>query len=516
MSRCRLSCSLVLAVLIAAPAAAAEVRGGRPNILFLAVDDLKPALGCYGDPIAKSPNLDRLAARGMLFQNAYVNQAVCAASRNNLMVGSYSTTLGIYDLRTNFRRAVPDAVTLPQYFRQHGWRSEGIGKLFHVGHGNVEDPVSWSVPHFHDKVIDYALPASTGGGRLTREEAFFSNSHLGQIQSLPRGAAWEAADVPDNAYTDGRIADEAIRRLDAARERPDVPFFLALGFVKPHLPFCAPKKYWDLYDRDALPLADRRTPPEGAPAWAGKTLGELNQYEPIPEQPPLSDDLQRTLIHGYYACISYVDAQIGRVLDELDRQQLAGNTIIVLWGDHGWHLGDHGMWTKHTNYEQATHIPLLIVAPGVTRPGSRTAALAETVDLYPTLCELAGLPKPIVPQSLDGRSLVPVLRDPTTALKDHIIHVYPRKRSGRDILGRAIRTARHRLVEWKAPGASADTAAFELYDYESDPGETRNLAEARPDVVDELRRLLATHPEARPQIDAAPPQVRKKKATDAP
>jgi iduronate 2-sulfatase len=411
---------------------------------------------------------------------------------------------------------VPDAVTLPQYFKQRGWRSEGLGKLFHVGHGNVEDPASWSVPHFPEKVIDYALPASTGGGRLTREEAYFSNTRLGQIRSLPRGAAWEAADVPDDAYADGRIADEAIRRLEAARARPDEPFFLAVGFLKPHLPFCAPRRYWDLYDRDDLPLAGRRTPPEGAPAWAGKTLGELDQYDPIPEEPPLPDDLRRTLVHGYYACVSYVDAQIGRVLDELDRLGLAEETIIVLWGDHGWHLGDHGMWTKHTNYEQATRIPLLIVAPGMTTPGSRTAAPAETVDLYPTLCELAGLPGPAVPQTLDGRSLVPVLRDPSAATKDHIVHVYPRRREGREILGRAIRTARHRLVEWKEPGAPAETAVFELYDYEEDPGETRNLADDRPEVVAELRRLLAMHPEASPQITAATPRVRDEKATDAP
>ena len=260
----------------------------RPNILLICIDDLKPMLGCFGDRTVKSPNIDRLAARGMLFQRAYCNQAVCAPSRNALLTGARSTTLGIYDLGTNFRRAVPDAVTLPQYFMRHGWRTEGIGKIFHVGHGNHEDPASWSVPHVHEKVVDYALPQNTSKNQITREEAYFSNTNLDEINSLPRGAAYEAADVPDNAYADGRIAEEAIRRLQNAGRKPGEPLFLAVGFVKPHLPFCAPKKYWDLYDRSSFSLADRRTPPEGAPGYAPQFGGELRQYAGIPEKGPVA------------------------------------------------------------------------------------------------------------------------------------------------------------------------------------------------------------------------------------
>lgn len=484
--------------------AAADPTPPRPNILFIAVDDLKPLIGAYGDRLAKTPQIDRLAARGLLFENAYCNQAVCAASRNTLLVGSRSTTLGIYNLATNFRRAVPDAVTLPQYFMRHGYRTEGMGKIFHVGHGNTDDPASWSVPFLKDNVIDYALPASTDGGKLTREAALFGNSKPDGVplNQLPRGAAWENADLPDTAYADSRIADHAIASLRRAKEKPAEPLFLAVGFVRPHLPFSVPKKYWDLYDRATLPLATRRTPPDGAPRYAGKTLGELNQYTPIPSDPPLSDEQERTAIHGYYASVSYMDAQLGRVLDELDRLALAANTIIVLWSDHGWHLGDHGMWTKHTNYEQANHIPLLIVAPGVTRPGTRTAAMTETIDLYPTLAALARLPAPQVPQTLDGRSLVPVLRDPSASVKDHIVHVFPRNAPARggDVLGRAVRTARYRLVEWKKIGAPADTADLELYDYQTDPLETKNLAATSPAVVTELRALLAQHPEPRPPL----------------
>lgn len=478
-----------------APMSADVVPGvPRPNILLLLVDDLKPSFGAYGATFVHSPHLDRLARRGLRFDLAYCNQAVCAPSRNHLLTGARSTSLGIYDLATNFRKAVPEALTLPQYFKQHGWRTEGIGKVFHIGHGNVGDPASWSVPFLPDKVVDYALPESTGG-KLTREEAYFSNQMLGRIHQLPRGAAWERADVPDEAYADGRIAREGIRRLEAAARR-DQPFFLVLGFVKPHLPFCAPTKYWDLYDPRKLPLPPVTTPPRGAPPYAGKTLGELNQYRPVPQRPPLSPELIRTLIHGYYAALSYMDAQVGKVIDALDRLGLAEETIVVLWGDHGYHLGDHGMWTKHTNYEQATRIPLIFVVPGLTRPGSATRALAETVDIFPTLVELAGLPVPPTAQPLDGLSLVPVLKQPSALVKDHVSHVYPRGRR----LGRAVRTPRYRLVQWKPFGAPDSEAEYELYDYQADPWETVNLAADHPELVARLKVYLDRQPEPRPPV----------------
>lgn len=499
--------ALTLLVLGTAPAPAAEkATEARPNVLLICVDDLKPLLGCYGDRTVKSPNIDRLAARGMLFERAYCNQAVCAPSRNALLTGLRSTTLGIYDLGTNFRRAVPDSITLPQYFKNHRYRTEAMGKIFHVGHGNHEDPESWSVPHWPARVVAYAKPPTGATNRLTREEALFSNVSGRQVTEMPRGAPYENLDVPDDTYPDGQIAGEAIRRLRAAKPPPGEPFFLAVGFLKPHLPFCAPKKYWDFYDRAQFKLAERQTPPEGAPDYAPQFGGELRQYSDIPEVGWLSDDLQRTLIHGYHAAVSYMDAQLGRVLEELDRLGLADNTIIVLWGGHGWHLGDHGIWCKHTNYEAATHIPLLIAAPGVTKAGTRSKALVESVDLYPTLCELASLPAPaptVVPQKIEGRSLVPVLRNPSAPTKEAIFHVYPRNPRGRgELLGRAVRTERHRFVEWKKPGAASETADLELYDYDADPGETKNLAAVQPDVVAKLRAILATQPEAMAQIRA--------------
>ena len=472
----------------------------RPNVLLICVDDLKPLLGCYGEKKIRTPNMDRLARRSVLFERAYCNQAVCAPSRNALMTGVRPTTVGIYDLGTNFRAANSNTVTLSQFFMRNGYRAEALGKIFHVGHGNREDPASWSVPHFPVKSIAYALSESRAKGDLTREEALFSNQ---SAANLPRGAAYESADVPDDDYPDGNLAAEAIRRLRVAKDRTE-PFFMAVGFVKPHLPFCAPKKYWDLYQRDSFTMPKLVMPPEGAPSYAPTSWGELRQYSEMPENGPLDDATAKTLIHGYYAATSFVDAQIGRVLDELERLKLTEDTIVVLWGDHGWHLGDHGMWCKHSNYEQANRIPLMISASKFIKGGKKTQALAETVDLYPTLVELAGLPKMETPQKLEGTSLVPVLKRPSREVNDAVFHVYPRSRPGDGaILGRAVRTDRYRLVEWKKPGAPIATAEYELYDYKKDPQETRNVAGKEPRVAKELQAHLAELGEAKAQINAA-------------
>jgi iduronate 2-sulfatase len=455
---------------------------GKPNVLLICVDDLKPLLGCYGDKLAKTPNIDRLAKRGVQFDAAYCNQAVCSPSRNSLMTGLRPQTIGIYDLPTNFRKAVPDAVTVAQYFRANGYRTEAMGKIMHKGHGNVEDAASWTVPHWLPKASTYALPESTQVKRSGKNG--------------DRGTATENAAVADDFYGDGQLALHAVERLESAAQKPDEPFFIGVGFIRPHLPFIAPKKYWDLYSAADIPMPKVTTIPEGAPEYAGQFGGELRQYSDIPEKGDLDDDLTRRLIHGYYAATSYMDAQLGLVLDALDKSALADNTIIVLWGDHGWHLGDHRFWCKHTNYEQAARIPLIVAAPGKAA-GVKTSSLVETVDLYPTLAELAGLP---APQGLDGVSFAKVVADPAAKTRDSITHVYPRN----GLLGRAIRTARYRMVEWKKPGDSADSAEFELYDYETDPLETKNLAKDKPEVLAELRGILAKQPEAKPQVSSKP------------
>lgn len=468
---------------------------GKPNILMILVDDLRPTMGIYGDSMVISPNLDKLVARGIRFEQAYCNQAVCAPSRLNLMTGSHSTASGLYHLHSDLRKVMPDAVTLPQYFSTYGYRTESLGKIFHIGHGNPGDLQSFDVPHFADKVVEYVLPESTEGGKLTREEGYFTNQGNRDKDGnmRPRGAAWEAADVPDDAYADGRVAAETIKRLEAASKR-EQPFLIAAGFVRPHLPFTVPQKYWDLYDPARFELAKINTPPKGAPRYACKTPaeGEISAYKPIPERGDIPDDIQRKLIHGYYASISYTDVQIGKVLDAVDRLGLADNTIIVLWGDHGYHLGELGMWTKHVNYEKATRIPIVFIAPGVTKANSVTKAHAETADIYPTLAELAGLPQPTGPQPISGKSLVPVLKDPSKRVRDHAFHCFPRG----GMLGRAIRTDRYRLVEWLPENKNKKAEpVYELYDYTDGDVETVNLADSQPDIVKKLAGILATYPQ---------------------
>ena len=477
------------------PVFATEPGRTPPNVLLICVDDLKPILGSYGDTNVQTPNLDRLAARGLRFDRAYCNQAVCSPSRNALLTSLRPQTLGVYDLPTNFRQGKPDAVTIGQHFRSQGYFAESLGKIFHVGHGNSDDALSWDVPAWKAKVSQYADPQNAADSSAGTDG---------------KGQPFESADVPDHHYADGQTADEAIRRLSAARDRGK-PFFLAVGFLKPHLPFVAPRRYWDLYNREQFQLAKVRTPPVGAPDWAPQFGGELRNYRGVPAQGQLPDDLQRTLIHGYHAAISYMDAQAGRVLDALQQLGLDSNTIVVLWGDHGWHLGDHGMWCKHTNYEQAARIPLIISAPG-KRAGEHTNCLVETVDIYPTLAELAGLP---LPPKVDGRSFAAVFADSEAVHRDHVIHVYPRSAGpGGSLLGRAIRTEQHRLVEWK-PIATTEAQVqpiYELYDYAADPAEQRNLAADQPGVVETLVRLLEQHPAPRPQVRSAGSQNTKTKS----
>lgn len=475
----------------------------KPNVLLIMVDDLKPSIGAYGDETAITPAMDKLAGEGVRFDAAYSNQAVCAPSRYNLMLGSRSTSTGIYNFGRNFRDYYTGALTLPQYFKQHGYHAEAMGKVYHIGHNTYDDSASWSVPSYHDKVIEYNDPASTEG-EMTREEALFSNKGWDYARSLSRGAAWESPDVPDTAYADGRVAERAMKRLRELGAGSEKPFFLAVGFARPHLPFSVPQKYWELYDPEELPMPVIEKAPEGAPDYATKEGGEIAQYKPVPSadehEGPYPEELKRDLIHGYYAGVSYSDAQIGKVLNALKKEGLDENTIVVLWGDHGFHLGELNIWTKHVNYEKANRIPLIIKAPGTAKAGVGTGQLAETVDLYPTLAELAGLSVPETVQPLDGESLVPVLEDPEARVRDYAYHAYPR--GGR--MGRAIRTDRYRLVEWKKIGADPETAEIELYDYADGSVETKNIADEKPEVVKELRAILDRQPEAtkpRPRSD---------------
>ena len=489
MIRAALTSSVVLAAIVGGSAAASD-RASRPNVLLVLIDDLKPSIGAFGDETARTPNIDRLAEAGARFDRAYCNQAVCAPSRIHLMTGMRSTTSGIFGLSRDLRALHPNVVTLPQVFRANGYTAESIGKVFHVGHGSRGDRVSWSSTPWHESPIDYALIESTGG-TLTREEALFSNWSEGDPWRLPKGAAWERADLEDDVYADGRIAIEASRRLEDYAST-DGPFFLAVGFTNPHLPFAAPEKYWDMYDRDSLPLPRTTSPPDGAPRFAGKSRrGEIGNYTPIPGgNEPFDEELTRTLIHGYYASVSYVDAQIGVVLDALEGSGLADETVVVLWGDHGFHLGDLGLWTKHTNYEQANRIPLIIAGPGVEP--SEPRSFAETVDVFPTLIDLADLPVVEVAQPIDGVSLVEAIGGQDAMVRQFARHDY--RRGGHE--GRAIRTPEHRLVEWTPMDGRPSGTVYELYDMVADPHETKNIAAEQPSIVSRLADHLRAERDA--------------------
>lgn len=424
-----------------------------PNVLFIAIDDMRPQLGCYGDKIVQSPNIDKLAKSGVLFNRAYCQQAVCSPSRTSLMTGRRPNTSKVWDLKTHFRTTIPDVVTLPQYFKNHGYHTQSIGKIYHDP-ASAQDAPSWSAPEIlavTDKKGKYVLPAN-----LETKSA--------------KAAATEEADVPDDAYIDGQVANQA---LEVLRKIKDKPFFLAVGFRRPHLPFSAPKKYWDLYDREKIPIAAQDTP-ENVPAYAMHKSEELRGYSDIGFDKEIAEAKQRELLHGYYAAISYTDAQIGKVLAELDRLNLTKNTVIVLWSDHGFHLGEKAMWTKTTNYELDTRVPLIIAAPG-TKRGVISDGLAELVDIYPTLAELGGLP---VPEGVEGTSLAPLLTRPDQPWKTAAFSQFPRPwqyRGEPQTMGYAIRTDRYRYVEWRN-FKTDEVKARELYDHQSDPAEMKNIA----------------------------------------
>jgi iduronate 2-sulfatase len=455
---------------------AQEAAPPRRNVLFIAVDDLRPQLRCYGHEQMISPNLDRLAASGTAFLRTYCQQAVCAPSRASLLSGCRPDTTRVYDLRTPLRTTMPDVVTLPQLFKENGYRSISLGKVYH--HGKRDDPQAWSEDPWGPP---NAFPGCVAEEKRALLQRLRDEAPDQQARSRVRGPATEAGDLPDSAYADGMLTDRAIETLQAVKGEP---FFLAVGYYKPHLAFACPKRYWDLYPREEIDLADNPFRPKGAPDIALHNWGELRAYHDIPKQGPLSDEQARELIHGYYACTSFIDAQVGRLLDELDRLGLRENTVIALWGDHGWNLGEHGLWCKHCNYETSVHSPLLISAPGQRAAGQPANALTEFVDIYPTLAELCGIP---LPQHLEGMSLVPLMNDPQTPWKRAAFSQYPR---GGNVMGYSMRTDRYRYTEWIRAGE--EVVARELYDHQEDPGENVNIADAaeNAETVQQLSQWL--------------------------
>lgn len=457
--------------------------GERWNVLFLMADDFRPELASYGSP-ALTPNLDRLARRAVQFERAYCQQAVCNPSRSSLLTGRRPDTLRIWDNGTHFRELNPDVVTLPQHFKANGYTTRNVGKIFHNWHTKEKgDARSWSAPEY----LHYATHGEDGPqvkGPLP------PNLVSGGGRSYTSVPLTECRDVPDEAYYDGRVAAEAVRVLGEIKDRP---FFLAVGFWKPHAPFNAPKKYWDLYDRAKLPPL-RPDRPVGAPEIAFHDSREILGI-PGQQRVNVTPALAAEMRHGYFANISYLDAQLGKVLDALDRSGVADRTLIVFLGDHGYHLGEHTLWGKTSNFEYDAGTPLLIAPPGNAQAGRRSRSLAELVDLFPTLNELCGLPSPA---GLEGTSLVPVLRDPAAVVKPAAFTQHPRpayydrepSKQPR-AMGCSVRTDRVRYTEWRDWRTGA-TVARELYAAADEPAETRNRVDdpALAEPQREAERLL--------------------------
>ena len=451
---------------------AETTQGSRPNVLFIAVDDLACTLGCYGDDVAKTPNIDRLAARGVCFHRAYNQLPLCNPTRASLLTGLRPDQIKVYDLDRHFREEIPDIVTLPQAFQQAGYYVARVGKIFHynvpasIGTNGLDDPPSWM------RVINPK-------GRDTAEEDLVFNAEPNK--KISAALSWLAAEGSDEEQTDGMVATEAIRLMASNKSRP---FFLAVGFFRPHTPYIAPKKYFDLYsdkklrlpyapqnDRDDIPVA----------AFAHNCSGPHYGLE---------EDVLIQATQAYYACVSFVDAQIGRLLNALDQFKLTENTIIVLWSDHGYHLGDHlGVWQKRTLFEQAARAPLIIRAPGKAGNGQICRRVVEFIDVYPSLAALANIQSP---SGLPGRDLSPLLADPLMPWEGYAVTQVLRPADARlpqPVMGCSIRDHRWRYTEW-----AEGEAGVELYDHHADPMEFHNLVadqdSKKNDVIERLRTEL--------------------------
>ncbi len=454
----------------------------RPNVLLICIDDLRPELGCYGAGHIHSPAIDRLAAESRRFDRHYVQAAVCGPSRCSLLTGQ---RWWHWDCWREVRREANEPqqpTSFAHHFRRNGYRTISIGKISHEPGGTM--PPAYEV---HQVPFSWDEAFCPNGHWKNPWQAFFAydkgqayNKVIRWTRDQPPRLPLEAADVDDLGYADGWIAKSAVKQLKELADQPK-PFLLAVGFFKPHLPHNAPKKYWDLYDRDAIELPSWTQPPLGVdPTVSLHESFELTTHYQWPSGPGnISEQEAKRQRHAYFACVSYVDAQVGKVLDAYRQLGLEENTVVVLWADHGWHLFDHGMFGKQTNFEVATRSPLIIRIPDMKQVGQGTNALVETVDLYPTLVDLCDLP---AVDQLAGRSLRPILDDPSRPGKDVAFSFHNR---GKHVMGRTLRDDRWRLVEWKHE-ETGERVQIELYDHRIDSAETRNVASENPDVVEQL------------------------------
>ncbi|NOZ20736.1 MAG: sulfatase [Planctomycetes bacterium] len=453
-----------LSAALAPVLARAEER--KHNVLFVAVDDLNTHLGCYGHDLVKSPNIDRLAARGIRFDHAYCQYPICNPTRSSVFTGMRPDTTGVYDNYTHFRDKLPKAVTLPHLFRDNGYTVLHYGKIFHGKYGDPDAWSKWSPKN----------PFRPTAKRVEHDGADIKG--LTDPKEIKKRKAewmysWKASKNPDELHPDGRYARSAVRAMEELKDRP---FFMAVGFAKPHVPLVAPKKYFDMYPPKDMPLV---TGPEDDLDDVPKVACNRNfrTYFRHYLHHKMTDDEAREVVAAFYACTTFMDAQFGLILDALDRLNLADNTLVIFWGDHGWHLGEHWIWAKRTLFEESCRVPLILAGPGVAHPGTPSEAVVECVDLYPTAVEVCNLPKP---EGLEGVSLLPLMKDPTRSWKKC---AFTQMKRG-DVMGVSIRTERYRYTEWGGPDQA------ELYDHQTDPQEYRNLAK-RPEYSAKVKELHA-------------------------
>ncbi|TMM55765.1 sulfatase [Maribacter algarum] len=509
-----------------------EEPAKKPNILFIAIDDLRPELGAYGSEIAITPNMDALAADGLLFNNAYCQEAICSPSRASIMTGARPETINVIENFTYFRDENPDIVTLPQHLWANGYETVYTGKIFHPGYTDEEK--SWSrkpysgpdVSPIPKRIRGYVLEENQEMFKKNREEVIAKYGKNAPRNGLGKGPSYEFADAPDHTYDDGHSTDLAIATMkEMAGE--DKPFFLGLGFKKPHLEWIAPKKYWDMYEGVDMQMTDLDQGPKDGAAMGLHASFELRARADIPNYGNIPAEQAKNLKRAYLATVSYVDAQIGKMLKALEAEGLKENTIVMLWSDHGWHLGDMGIWGKATNYEIATRVPLIVSPPNMPKEvrGKKTDALVELVDMYPTLCDMVGIP---IPEHTEGQSFKPLLSNPEQAWKTAAFMQFPnpalrewaanplspgmretyfgkllkdveariKVQQGdtwdRDLfenrlMGYSMRTADHRFTVWKDyTNPEAAPIFFELYDHKTDPNETVNIANDQPELVASL------------------------------
>lgn len=429
----------------------------KPNILFIAVDDLRPELGVFGASHIQSPSIDKLASGGMVFNRTYCNIPVCGASRASLLSGVRPGVNRFLGYDTYQQKDYPGVLSLPMHFKNNGYTTISNGKIYH--HGD-DDKTAWN------EIWKPKSRTETGW------RDYLTSENIALNKDEKRGLPYENTDVHDTAYFDGRIAKKSVEDLKKLKEKGE-PFFLAVGFLKPHLPFNAPKKYWDLYDPTNISLPDNYLRPKSTPKEAFHNFGELRSYSGIPEKGDVSNEMANKLIHGYYACVSYTDAQIGKLLTALEELELDENTVVIVWGDHGWNLGDHKMWCKHCNFESSLHVPMIVKAPGKTT-GQKTDAITEYVDIYPSLCDLAGLP---IPDHVNGESFVPLMEGKSMK-KDYAIAKY----------FDGVTLVKGNLFYTEYIDKEGNLKARMLFDHSSDPLELDNLAE-KPDYQNKVKEL---------------------------